>query len=84
MPENEWLTLNFTLPKEPSRIRVSIWRKLKKCGSVNIGQSIWLLPVSEENISIFKAISKEIFQHKGIAYVMKSIFITETIPENNY
>ena len=34
MEHQEWLTINYSLPKEPSRVRVSVWRKLKKkrCG----------------------------------------------------
>ena len=30
MNDLEWLTINYTLPKEPSRTRVSVWRRLKK------------------------------------------------------
>ncbi|MEL7565756.1 MAG: Chromate resistance protein ChrB, partial [Dehalobacterium sp.] len=62
MNHKEWLMLNFTLPKEPSRVRVSVWRKLKKCGAVSIG-SMWVLPVSDYHISIFNEISNEITQN---------------------
>ena len=75
MDDIEWLMLNFTLPKEPSRLRVSVWRKLKKHGSVCIGQSMWLLPISDENIGFFNDVSAEILQNKGTAYVLKSSFI---------
>lgn len=81
----EWLMLNFTLPKEPSRVRVSAWRKLKKSGSVNIGQSLWVLPLSDEHISVFAEISKDILQNNGEAYILKAVFINtgncEDIPE---
>jgi len=72
----EWLMLNFTLPKEPSRVRVSAWRKLKKSGSVNIGQSMWILPLSDEHISVFAEISKDILQNNGEAYILKAVFIS--------
>ena len=32
MEKNEWIALNYTLPREPSRVRVSVWRHLKKIG----------------------------------------------------
>jgi len=72
----EWLILNFTLPKEPSRVRVSAWRKLKKSGSVNIGQSMWVLPMSDEHISVFTEISGDILQNNGEAYILKASFIS--------
>ncbi|RDU22646.1 Chromate resistance protein ChrB [Anaerosacchariphilus polymeriproducens] len=77
MEEKEWLILNYILPKKPSRVRVSIWRKLKKHNSVNIGHAMWVLPLTEENIELFKEISNEIFQNNGEAYIMKSSFIDE-------
>jgi len=72
----EWLMINFTLPKEPSRVRVSAWRKLKKSGSVNIGQSMWVLPLSDEHIKVFTEISDDILQNNGEAYILKSTFIS--------
>jgi len=71
----EWLILNFTLPKEQSSVRVSVWRKLKKCGSVSIGQSMWALPISEEHLETFNEISKEIIEKDGSAYIANADFI---------
>lgn len=41
MEHQEWLTINYSLPKEPSRVRVNVWRKLKKSGAAILGQSVW-------------------------------------------
>lgn len=71
----EWIMLNFTLPKEPSRARVSVWRKLKKYGSVSIGQSMWVLPQNEGSLDVFREISKEIEENNGIAYIIKAEFM---------
>ncbi|MCL2774984.1 MAG: chromate resistance protein ChrB [Oscillospiraceae bacterium] len=75
MEKIEWLMLNFTLPKEPSRVRVSAWRKLKKSGSVNIGQSMWVLPMTDGHIDVFTEISDDILQNGGEAYILKADFI---------
>jgi len=75
MYDKEWLILNFTLPKEQSRVRVSVWRKLKKCGSVSIGQSMWALPISEEHVETFNEISKEIIENSGSAHIANADFI---------
>jgi hypothetical protein len=77
----EWMMLNFTLPKEPSRVRVSVWRKLKKCGSLNIGHSMWLLPASEDHLGIITEIANEITQNNGTAYIMKVEFISRLSSE---
>ncbi|MBM7582233.1 DNA-binding transcriptional regulator PaaX [Caldicoprobacter guelmensis] len=76
MSSREWLILNFTLPKEQSRVRVSVWRKLKKCGSVSIGQSMWVLPASEEHLKLFNEMAKEIIENGGIAYIANADFLS--------
>ncbi|MFZ7121189.1 MAG: Chromate resistance protein ChrB [Eubacteriaceae bacterium] len=74
--EKSWIMLNFTIPKEPSRVRVSVWRKLKKNGSVNIGQSMWILPSSEYHINFFNEIANEIKNNHGIAYIISAEFLS--------
>ena len=73
MEHQEWLTINYTLPKEPSRVRVNVWRKLKKSGAVILGQSVWFLPVSEENEADLQKISDEVIQNNGTSYIMRMI-----------
>jgi DNA-binding transcriptional regulator PaaX len=82
MEEKEWIILNYTLPKEPSRVRVSVWRKLKKRGSVNVGQAMWILPLSKAHIEFFTEISNEVLQNNGAAYLMQSTFIGESNTDN--
>ncbi len=47
MSPTDWIVINYTLPREPSRVRVSLWRKLKKVGAINIQQSMWILPMTD-------------------------------------
>ena len=75
MSDGEWLLLNFTLPKEPSMVRVSVWRKLKKCGAICIGQSMWLLPFSDQNQTAFTEIANEITSNHGTAFVLSANFL---------
>ena len=73
MEQNEWVVINYTLPREPSRTRVSIWRKLKKIGAVNIQQSMWILPLTEHHVALLNDIKSEVLQNSGEAFVMKSV-----------
>ncbi len=70
MDQNEWIAINYTLPREPSRTRVSIWRKLKKIGSVSIQQSMWILPLNDKNYSLLNEIKNEVSQNGGVAFIM--------------
>lgn len=82
MEEKDWILLNYTLPKDPSRIRVSIWRKLKKNGSVSIGQSIWLLPYAKEHIDFYSDIAVDILHNSGEAFILKASFIGDKKSED--
>ncbi len=72
---NKWLVLNFMLPKEQSTARVSVWRKLKKSGSISIGQSMWALPISDGHLETFQIIANEITEKSGRAYIAYADFI---------
>jgi uncharacterized protein YrzB (UPF0473 family) len=70
MEQNDWIAINYTLPREPSRARVSIWRKLKKIGAVSIQQSMWILSSNDENYVLLNEIKNEVSQNSGEAFVM--------------
>lgn len=68
--QHKWTAINYTLPREPSRIRVSIWRKLKKIGAVSIQQSMWILPSSDESSGLFNEVKDEVFRNGGEAFML--------------
>ena len=70
MEPNQWTAINYTLPREPSRARVSIWRKLKKIGAVSIQQSMWILSSGEENRRRLNEIKDEVTRNGGEAFIM--------------
>jgi hypothetical protein len=72
MDQYDWVVINYTLPREPSRVRVSIWRRLKKIGAVNMQQSMWLLPLTGEHFEQMNAIKDDVVRNGGEAFVMKS------------
>lgn len=43
-----WLLLVYKVPSEPSRVRVSVWRELKRLGAVYLQQAVCLLPQTEQ------------------------------------
>ncbi len=43
----EWLLFTYSLPAEPSRKRVFIWRQLKKLGALSMEGAAWISPKAE-------------------------------------
>ncbi len=39
-----WLVMLVQVPSEPSRHRVAVWRELRRCGAVPVGQGAWTAP----------------------------------------
>jgi CRISPR/Cas system-associated endoribonuclease Cas2 len=68
--QNKWIAINYTLSREPSRVRVSLWRKLKKIGAVSIQQSMWILTLSDENGGLLNEIKNEVSQNGGEAFIL--------------
>ena len=54
----KWLFFTYSLPTEPSRARVYVWRQVKKLGAINY-QSVWIVPYSVERINEFKNLIEE-------------------------
>jgi len=60
----KWLFFSYSLPTEPSKARVYVWRQLKKLGAVNY-QSSWVLPHSRERIAELNKLSEDIKGYAG-------------------
>jgi hypothetical protein len=61
----DWLVIAYTLPPEPSRLRVSIWRRLRKVGAVYLEEGVWVLPKTDALESEVRTILKDIENFEG-------------------
>ncbi|MBI2216005.1 MAG: chromate resistance protein [Candidatus Rokubacteria bacterium] len=68
---HRWLILLVGLPPTPSRVRVGVWRKLKRLGAVTIG-SAWLLPDTPETLEQFQWLVQEVRAAKGTATLIRA------------
>ena len=66
-----WLLLTFTLPSRRASQRVEVWRKLRRYGSVGLGNSGYLLPNSGANQERFEWQATAIRKYGGEASVLK-------------
>ncbi len=64
-----WLLLTYKLPSDPSRLRVYVWRKLKRLGAVNLFEAVWILPENFRTREQLQWLAVEIQEMGGEAMV---------------
>jgi hypothetical protein len=70
-----WVALSYRLPREPSRLRLAVWRRLKGLGAVLLHDAVWLLPADEKNREAFEWLAEEIEEQGGTAFVWEATSI---------
>jgi DNA-binding transcriptional regulator PaaX len=68
----EWLHLVYKIPRNPSKVRVYVWRKLKRLGAVLLHESVWCLPSTPKTKEQFQWLTVEIQELGGEASLWKS------------
>jgi len=66
-----WLLLTFSLPRKGASLRVSVWRKLRRYGSLPLGNSGYLLPNGSANREKFEWLGTTIRASHGEASVLE-------------
>ncbi len=61
----QWFMLVYKMPPEPSRCRVTIWRKLKAAGAIYLQNGVAALPSSAGSERVMRAVAQEIRQNEG-------------------
>jgi hypothetical protein len=64
--------LMFRIPTEPSALRVSTWRKLKRLGAVVLHDAVWVLPATGATREQLQWLASEIVESGGEATVWRS------------
>lgn len=77
----DWILLIHQLPPKPTNLRVRIWRKLQKVGSVAIKNSVYVLPATEETHEHFQWLKQEIESAGGEASVFRADSVEGTTDE---
>lgn len=68
----QWLLLHYKLPPEPSALRVSAWRKLKRLGAIWFQDTVWVLPCTSHTRELFQWLAVEIVEMGGEAALWES------------
>jgi hypothetical protein len=72
MPRPTWVLLSSRLPREPSRLRLAVWRRLKRTGAVLLHDAVWVLPADPATREAVEWLAEEIEEQGGTAFVWEA------------
>jgi len=63
----QWLLCSYRVPREPSRLRLAAWRRLKRVGALMLHDSLWVLPADAKTREDLEWLAEEIEEKGGSA-----------------
>jgi len=67
-----WLLCSYRLPREPSRLRLAIWRRAKRLGAILLHDATWALPADAKTREAFDWLAEEIEERGGSVMVWEA------------
>jgi DNA-binding transcriptional regulator PaaX len=71
-PEAGWLLLIYRVPPEPTRLRSTVWRRIKSLGAIYLQNSVAALPASVSNERSLRKLRREILDMSGTALLISA------------
>src|ERR1700752_1810408 len=65
-----WLMLVYRIPSDPTRLRATVWRRLKSLGAVYLQNSAAALPASDGAERALRKLPREILDMNGTAVLL--------------
>ena len=65
-----WLLLIYRVPPEPTRLRSTVWRRIKSLGAIYLQNSAAALPASAANERALRKLRREILDMAGTAVLL--------------
>lgn len=72
MADSEWVLLAYRLPREPSAPRVTVWRKLRRLGALQLVDGLVTLPATAETVEAFGWLADEVLEAGGEAWTWRA------------
>jgi hypothetical protein len=65
-----WALLIYTVPAQPSRLRATVWRELKRVGATYLRDGVCVLPEGDQTLVAFQALADQVEALGGKATVV--------------
>jgi hypothetical protein len=72
MADSDWVLLAYRLPREPSGPRVTVWRKLRRLGAVQLVDGLVALPASAATVEAFGWLADEVIEAGGESWTWQA------------
>jgi hypothetical protein len=76
MGQAMWILLSSRLPREPSRLRLNTWRRLRRIGAVLLHDSVWVLPADAKTREAVEWLAEEIEEQGGTALTWEAMSLS--------
>ena len=73
----DWELFLYRLPSEPSRVRVGVWRELRKLGALPLAQTVVAVPVAKRFKSMLDAVEARVERDGGSSYRFPLVLTAE-------
>jgi hypothetical protein len=70
LPPGRWLLLVYRVPSEPSRLRATVWRRIKSLGAIYLQSSAAALPAGTAAERALRRLRSEILDMAGTAVLL--------------
>ena len=67
-----WLLLIYRIPPEPTRLRSTVWRRIKSLGAIYLQNSVAALPAGPANERSLRKLRREILDMSGTAILLSA------------
>ena len=67
-----WLLLIYRVPPEPTRLRSTVWRRIKSLGAIYLQNSVAALPAGPANERSLRKLRREILDMSGTAILLSA------------
>jgi hypothetical protein len=71
-PSGGWLLLIYRVPPEPTRLRSTVWRRIKSLGAIYLQNSVAALPASVASERALRKLRREILDMSGTAVLLSA------------
>jgi hypothetical protein len=72
-----WLLLIYRVPAEPSRLRSTVWRRIKSLGAIYLQNSVAALPASPAAERALRKLRREILDMSGTAVLLSATVLAD-------